>query len=109
MTKAEIKKASQQALTEARNSVGAKRQTIKITDREWEAIQAGAISENKLMQIMDNVDMDVLRERATPKARSELSTAQKNKIVAMKASGYTTSEIAEAVGVSTSTVSKYSS
>ena len=44
MTKGEIKKANQQALTAARNSVGAKREPILITDREWEAIQAGAIS-----------------------------------------------------------------
>ena len=35
MTKGELKKASQQALTQARASVGAKRETIKITDREW--------------------------------------------------------------------------
>jgi hypothetical protein len=35
MTPSEIKKANQQALTAARISVGAKRETIKITDREW--------------------------------------------------------------------------
>ena len=45
MTKAEVKKASQQALAQARSSVGAKRSNIEITDKEWEAIQAGAISE----------------------------------------------------------------
>ena len=107
MTKGELKKASQQALTQARASVGAKRETIKITDREWEAIQAGAISENKLTQIIDNVDVDSLRQRATPRATTTLSTAKQNKIASMNASGYSTSEIAEALGVSTSTVSNY--
>lgn len=107
MTKAEIKKVSQQALTQARINVGAKREPIKITDREWEAIQAGAISENKLTQIINNVDMDDLRQRATPRAKTSLSTAKINKIAAMNASGYSTSEIAEALGISSSTVSKY--
>ena len=107
MTNGEIKKASQQALTQARAAVGAKRETIKITDREWEAIQAGAISENKLTQIIDNVDIDSLRQRATPRATTTLSLAKQNKIASMNASGYSTSEIAEALGVSTSTVSNY--
>ena len=107
MTRGEIKKASQQALTQARAAVGAKRATIKITDREWEAIQAGAISENKLIQILDNVDLDILRQRATPRATTSISQAKKNKIATMNASGYTISEIAEALGVSASTVSKY--
>ena len=107
MTSGEIKKASQQALTQARAAVGAKRETIKITDREWEAIQAGAISENKLTQIIDNVDIDSLRQRATPRTTTTLSLAKQNKIASMNASGYSTSEIAEALGVSTSTVSDY--
>lgn len=107
MTKGEIKKANQQALTAARNSVGAKREPILITDREWEAIQAGAISENRLTQIINNVDTDKLRQRATPRATTTMSSAKVNKIASMNASGYTTAEIAEALGVSASTVSKY--
>lgn len=107
MTKGEIKKANQQALTAARNSVGAKREPILITDREWEAIQTGAISENRLTQIINNVDTDKLRQRATPRATTTLSSAKVNKIASMNASGYTTAEIAEALGVSASTVSKY--
>ena len=88
MTKGEIKKANQQALTAARNSVGAKREPILITDREWEAIQAGAISENRLTQIINNVDTDKLRQRATPRATTTLSSAKVNKISSMNASGY---------------------
>lgn len=107
MTTAEIKKASQQALSRARNSVGAKRTSIEITDKEWEAIQAGAISENKLTQILNNTNIDSLRQRATPRATTSLSPAKQNRIAALNASGYTTSEIAEALGVSSSTVSKY--
>lgn len=109
MTKGEIKKAGQQALVKARIDVGAKRETIKITDREWEAIQAGAISNNKLQQIVAHTDTDELRQRATPRTTTTLSQAKINKIQNMRASGYTNAEIAEAIGVSTSTVSKYGS
>lgn len=107
MTNAEIKKANQQALTSARAQVGAERKPVIITDREWEAIQAGAISESKLTQILNNADIDSLRQRATPRATTAMSTAKQSKIASMSASGYSTSEIAEALGVSTSTVSKY--
>ena len=107
MTKAEIKKASQQALAQARSSVGAKRNNIEITDREWEAIQAGAISENKLTQILNNTNIDTIRQRATPRATTSLSKAKQGRITALNASGYSTSEIAEALGISASTVSKY--
>lgn len=107
MTRSERKKASQQALTAARTAVGASREPISISDREWEAIQAGAISENVLMQIINNVDIDLLRQRATPRTTTVLSDAKMNKIASMNASGYSTAEIAEALGVSTSTVSKY--
>ena len=107
MTRSEIKKASQQALTAARTTVGTSRETISISDREWEAIQAGAISENRLTQIINNVDIDTLRQRATPRSTTVLSTAKVNKIASMSASGYSTAEIAEALGVSASTVNKY--
>ena len=104
----EIKKASQQALTKYRNEVGSvsrDKRSIKISDREWEAIQAGAISENKLKQILDNTDVDNLRQRATPRATTTLSTAKISKAKAMRSSNYTLVEIAKALGVSTSTVS----
>lgn len=107
MTKGEIKKEAQRALTAARNTVGAKREPIILTDREWEAIQAGAISENKLTQIINNTDIDSLRQKATPRATTTLSAAKINKIKHMSNSGYTTSQIAESLGVSASTITRY--
>lgn len=110
MTKEDIKKANQQALASSRVDVGAvsrRERSIKITDDEWKAIQAGAISEHKLIQILSNADVDDLRQRAMPKATTELSSAKINTINAMKNSNYTLAQIAERLGVSTSTVSKY--
>ena len=110
MEKKDVKKASQQALTKYRQEAGSvarSKRSIEITDREWEAIQAGAISENKLKQILDNTDVDVLRQRATPRSYTTLTTAKVNRIKAMSASGKSLSEIAKQLGVSTSTVSEY--
>ena len=110
MKSADVKKASQQAISKYRQEVGSvtrKDRNINITDREWEAIQAGAISENKLKKILDNANIDTLRERAMPKASSTLSQSKVNRIKAMNASNYTLQQIADKLGVSTSTVSKY--
>lgn len=106
----EIKKAGQQALSRSRadvNSVSRKDRSIKITDREWEAIQSGAISENVLKKILNNADVDELRQRATPRSTTTLNQAKINRIKAYSASNYTLGEIAKKLGVSVSTVSKY--
>ena len=111
MKPADIKKASQRALSKYRSELGSvarKDRSIKVTDREWEAIQAGAISESVLMKILANTDSDSLRQKATPKATNTISTAQANRIKAMRESNYTIDEIARALGVSTSTITKYS-
>jgi hypothetical protein len=110
MTKSEVKKASQQAALKYRSAVGTKTRSdrnIKITDREWEAIQAGAISEAKLERILKNTDIDSLRERATPRATTTVSPAKISKIQHMRNQGATLAEIARATGVSTATVSSY--
>ena len=106
----DIKKASQQAIAANRAAVGSikrRDREIEITDREWEAIQAGAISENKLKQILANSNADTLRERATPRTRTTISTVKMNQIRAMSASNYTLQEIAKRVGLSPSAVSQY--
>lgn len=110
MKKSDVRKASQQAMTKYRSEVGSvsrKKRNIDITDREWEAIQAGAVSENTLKKILRNSDVDKLRQLATPRTTTTLSTAKKNKIRAMRASDKSLSEIANAIGVSPSTVSDY--
>ena len=110
MKPGDIKKASQQALTKYRNQVGSvarSTRSIKITDKEWAAIQAGAISENVLKKILNNTDVDSLREKATPRSTTTLSQAKINRIKSMSASNYTASEIAKKLGISASAVSNY--
>ena len=108
--KKELKKLSQRSLSKYRDEVGSisrRDRSIKITDKEWEAIQAGAISDNKLKKILDNSDPDTLRERAMPKNKNTLSTAQINRIKKMSDSNFTLEQMALKMNVSPSTISKY--
>lgn len=104
MTYEEEKKIRQQEISRARTKVGALRQEVVIEKREWEAIQAGAISTNRLKQIMANANMKTLRQLAMPRASNELSPAKIRRIENMAKAGHTTAEIAKSLGVSTSTV-----
>lgn len=110
MKKSDIKKAGQQAITKYRQTVSAvtrKDRNINITDREWEAIQAGAISENILRNILKNADPKILRQKSMPKTNGvELPTYKQNTIKAMSAS-YTIQQIADKLNLSPTTVAKY--
>ena len=64
VSKSDERKIKQQEMTKARTSVGSIKRSernIDITDREWEAIQAGAVSDNILTRILNNADMTRLR------------------------------------------------
>ena len=106
MTNAEYKKLSQQALTKYRSIYGAKREEIEIEQNEWKAIQAGAISETSLKKILNRADMDKVRQLATPRETTVLNASKISRANSMAAKGYTLDEIAKALGVSVSTISK---
>jgi hypothetical protein len=97
-------KAKAQSLAVARAQVGAKKQPVTITDKEWEAIQAGAISENKLKTILNNTKSEDIKKLATPKESKTVSAAKQGTAKSMYASGYTLKEIADKLGVSASTI-----
>ena len=102
----EIKKIKGRALTSARDVVyeGNKRYKISLSQKEWDAIQAGAVSASKASSIINAMDSDEVKKYATPKPTVTMSAAKKARIESMKAAGATASEIADAVGVSVSTV-----
>lgn len=106
MEPSEIKKLKAQALTEARNRTGAKKTRIEISDDEWTAIQAGAISTNRLHQILNNADLDKVKQLATPKSRDKLNSGKVNQAIAMLRNGYTQAEVADQLGVSVSTLKR---
>lgn len=105
MEKSEIKKIKGMALATARNRMEAGKKRIIITDDEWKAIQAGAITPNKLKNILDNADLDRVKALATPKDRVMMTPIKISRARQMLANGYTRAEIAAQLGVSVSTLS----
>ena len=106
----DLKKLGQRSLSKNREEIGSvsrRNRNITISDKEWEAIQAGAISNNKLSQILDNSDPDSLRQRAMPKKRSTLTDAQINRAKRMADSNFTLDQIAKAMNVPKSTLYNY--
>ncbi len=101
------KKLRGQALREARARMGGPKEKIDITPKEWEAIQAGAITNNKLMAILNNAKDEQVKHYASPKASKAMSSSKIAKMKAMANSGHTLREIADEMGISPSTVSKY--
>jgi hypothetical protein len=106
MDDAEYKKLKYQALEEARLRTGAKKELVEITPREWEAIQAGAITNNRLTDILKNSDLDQIKSLATPKTPKLMTAAKTSRAKAMASAGYTQAEIADALGVSLTTLKK---
>ena len=104
--KKEIKKISSVEMQRARDSVGAsgRKSKITFTDREWKAVQAGAISDNMLTKFLNSSDSDEIVKRAMPKNVAVMTSAKMSKANAMLRSGYSYAEIAKACGVPESTV-----
>lgn len=105
MDKDDKKKLKSRSLAKARIETGAKKTLIgskqmPLTNKEWEAIQARAISTTKLKDILKNADMDVVRKLATPR-ETKVSNTKLSRARSLLAKGYTYAEVAETVGIST--------
>ena len=86
----------------ARIRTGAHRDRIIITPKEWEAIQAGAVSNDRLTKILAKTDTDEVRKYATPKAPPKITASKVSRARMMAKRGYTQEEIASHLGVSAS-------
>jgi DNA-binding CsgD family transcriptional regulator len=104
LDKEHLKKIYAKEVDKARIKLGAKKNKIEITDREWEAIQNGAISHNFLYNILLNSDTKALKQRAMPRTQRLATPAKQARIKALASAGYTQTEIASVVGLSVSTV-----
>ena len=98
------KKVGAQCLEEARYRVKAKKTNIDISDRQWDAIQAGAISNAKLEEILKNTDVDKLKKRALPRTPKGISSAKLATARLRLNNGYSPSEVADSLGISVSTL-----
>lgn len=105
MSYAQKRQAKAKALTVARSRIDAKKPTIEITPREWEAIEMGAVSPTRLKGILRNADMDLVRSYATPRSnKGGLSSGKQTRALALLKSGYTNKEVAVALGVPVSQI-----
>jgi hypothetical protein len=100
----ELKKIKQLALNEARTRTGAKKTHIVITQSEWDAIQAGAISPSKLQKIISNSELESLKRLAMPKQSLKMTSTMKQRAQSMLNSGYTQAEVADQLGIGLTTL-----
>lgn len=104
MDDAELKKVKAQALDEARVRTGAKKPLVPISERQWEAIQAGAVSHYKLRQILANADIETVKALATPRTQVLMTNTKLARAKLLINAGYTQAEIADQLGVSLTTL-----
>lgn len=104
--KARLKKLRQQYITRAREETGARRVPIEVTDREWEAIQRGAVGNSTLASILKYTDPDRVKQLAMPRATNGVTASQRNIAILMASNGFTQSQIANRLGISTSSVNE---
>ena len=105
LTKDDEKKYRDQVIKATRAKAGAlprDKRAIKVTDREWEAIVAGAFSSDKTRKILTYMDSDEVLSRTTPYQSRTISPAKISRAKAMLNAGYTWADVADAVGVSES-------
>lgn len=105
----ELKRLRSVQIDQARRRVGStsrKKLGIEITDRQWEAIQAGAISDSLLSEILRYTDTAEIQKRATPRTAKTFSDAAKARARTLLNMGYTQAQVAEELGVSVSTINK---
>lgn len=102
--KDQVRKKKGQFISTYRNAVGAGKHQIVITDKQWEAIQAGAVKKTMLREIVNNTKPDLLKQRAMPKEHPVMTPTRINMALSWANQGYQPAQIAEQLGVSIGTI-----
>ena len=99
------KKLKSQVLAAARQKHNPRNtEPFKITPKEWEAIDNGAVSHGSLMDILKFGDTTQIKQYATPKERPVIQAPSMARAKALLNNGYTYAQVARELGVSTTTV-----
>lgn len=104
LTKDDIKKIKTRDLNTARQRMGAKKPAIEFTPSEWEAIQSGAVTKSFLNTLLQNTDSDHVKQHALPRESKGMSSDKKQRARNMFANGHSQADIADALGVSVTTL-----
>ena len=98
------KKVKRQALISARTRLGGKKPQVEFTAREWEAVQAGAISKTKLTELLRYANDDHVKQLALPKSTTVMTSSKIAMARSRLKAGYSWDEVAKMLGVSRSTL-----
>lgn len=107
--KKKIKKLRESTIKQQRAILGKAKPSFDITDKEWEAIQAGAVRLGTLKQILQYGDQERIKKLATPRDVNVPALSPANILTAraMLNSKYTLAEVANYYGISVSTLQRY--
>lgn len=98
------KKVERQAKAAARARLNLERPTIQITERQWDAIQAGAVSASRLREILTYADPKEVMKLALPRDNPVMTSAITSRAKAMLSAGASAADVARALGVPVSTL-----
>lgn len=106
MTDDDKKKVKRQALETGRARLGGKKPSVTFSDREWKAVQSGAISKTMLEQLLRYANSDEVRARALPRQTKSVTSSKLAIAKARLKAGYSYNEVAKMLGVSVSTLQR---
>lgn len=93
------KKVERQAIATSRARLGLSKPTIEVSDRQWDAIQAGAVSASQLRSILKYADPKRVSELAMPRTNAVMTGAVSARAKAMLAAGVSMGDVAAALGI----------
>lgn len=99
-----LKKRRAREIESARALTGAKRKPLDITEKEWQAIEAGAITDNALKGILRYADKTQVKKLASGRSTPALNAAKEARARSLLNAGWTQKDVAEELGVSISTL-----
>lgn len=99
-----MKKVEKQAVKEARLRLGLDKPRIILTDRQWDAIQSGAVSASMLREMLRFTDPKQIEQLSLPRRNTVMTKAISSRAKAMLAAGATNADVARALGISPSTL-----
>jgi hypothetical protein len=99
-----LKKVEKQAKEYARARLNLTKPVIEITDRQWDAIQAGAVSASRLRDILEYADPKRIDELSMPRHNTVMTSAVTARAKAMLSAGATNAEVAALLGIPQSTL-----
>src|SRR5699024_8850819 len=77
---------------------------FNITPKEWEAISNGAVSHSTISNVLKYGNNEQIKKYATPKEPVKVKAPSIARAKSLIANGYTPAQVAEVLGVSTTTV-----